>query len=54
MLSLLWCLFGILSGVLFGVIPGAGPFLAIATLYPLLFALDPFNILLFYISGWCR
>ena len=50
MLSLLWCLFGILSGVLFGVIPGAGPFLAIATLYPLLFALDPFNILLFYIS----
>ena len=50
MLSLLWCLFGILSGVLFGVIPGAGPFLAIATLYPLLFTLDPFNILLFYIS----
>ena len=24
MFSLLWCLFGILSGVLFGVIPGAG------------------------------
>ena len=50
MFSLLWCLFGILSGVLFGVIPGAGPFLAIATLYPLLFTLDPFNLLLFYIS----
>ena len=50
MLSLLWCLCGILSGVLFGVIPGAGPFLAIATLYPLLLILDPFNILLFYIS----
>jgi len=50
MFSLLWCLFGILSGVLFGVIPGAGPFLAIATLYPLLLILDPFNILLFYIS----
>ena len=50
MFSLLWCLCGILSGVLFGVIPGAGPFLAIATLYPLLLILDPFNILLFYIS----
>ncbi len=50
MFSILWCLFGILTGVLFGVIPGAGPFLAIATFYPLLFTLDPFNLLLFYIS----
>ena len=50
MFSLLWCLIGILSGVVFGIIPGAGPFLAVATIYPLLFALDPFNILLFYIS----
>ena len=50
MLSTLWCILGVLSGVLFGVIPGAGPFLAIATLYPLLQILDPFNILLFYIS----
>lgn len=50
MLSILWCILGVLSGVFFGVIPGAGPFLAIATLYPLLQILDPFNILLFYIS----
>jgi len=50
MLSLLWCLIGILTGVVFGIIPGAGPFLAVATIYPLLFLLDPFNILLFYIS----
>ena len=50
MFSILWCILGVLSGVLFGVIPGAGPFLAIATLYPLLQILDPFNILLFYIS----
>ena len=50
MFSLLWCLFGILLGVLFGIIPGAGPFLAVATIYPLLFNLDPFNILIFYIS----
>jgi len=50
MLSLLWCLIGILTGVIFGIIPGGGPFLAVATIYPLLFLLDPFNILLFYIS----
>ena len=50
MFSLLWCLIGILTGVVFGIIPGAGPFLAVATIYPLLFLLDPFNILLFYIS----
>src|SRR5210317_1320783 len=50
MLSLLWCLIGILTGVIFGIIPGGGPFLAIATLYPLLLILVPFNILLFYIS----
>ena len=49
-MSILWCILGVLTGVLFGVIPGAGPFLAIATLYPLLLILDPFNILLFYIS----
>ena len=35
-MSILWCILGVLTGVLFGVIPGAGPFLAIATLYPLL------------------
>ena len=50
MFSILCCILGVISGVLFGVIPGAGPFLAIATLYPLLQILDPFNILLFYIS----
>ena len=50
MISLLWCLIGILTGVVFGIIPGGGPFLAVATIYPLLFLLDPFNILLFYIS----
>ena len=50
MLSILWCSLGIVAGVLFGIIPGAGPFLAIATFYPLLLTLDPFNILLFYIT----
>lgn len=50
MYSLVWCLSGVLSGVVFGIIPGAGPFLAIATIYPLLLHLDPFNILIFYIA----
>ena len=50
MLSILWCILGVIMGVIFGIVPGAGPFLAIATLYPLLQILDPFNILLFYIS----
>lgn len=49
-MSILWCILGVITGVFFGLIPGAGPFLAIATLYPLLQILDPFNILLFYIS----
>ncbi len=49
-MSVLWCILGVIIGVIFGVIPGAGPFLAIATIYPLLLILDPFNILLFYIS----
>lgn len=50
MFSILWCILGVITGVVFGIIPGAGPFLAIATLYPLLQILDPFNVLLFYIS----
>ena len=50
MISILCCLLGILAGVIFGTIPGAAAFLAIATFYPLLYTLDPFNILLFYIA----
>ena len=50
MLSLLWCLFGIVAGIIFGVIPGAGPFLAIASLYSILLYGTPVDILIFYVS----
>ena len=47
---LLWCFIGILSGVVFGLIPGAGPFLAMASLYSLLYYTDAVTILTFYIA----
>ena len=34
--TIFWAIIGTLSGVIFGVIPGAGPFVATATLYPFL------------------
>ena len=50
MILLLWSLFGIASGIIFGIIPGAGPFLAIATVYAILANTEPINILAFYIA----
>lgn len=47
---LLWCLLGIVAGVIFGIIPGAGPFLAIATLYSILVMGDVVSILTFYVA----
>ena len=47
---MLWCLFGIVAGIIFGIIPGAGPFLAIASLYSILLYGTPLDILIFYIS----
>jgi len=46
---ILWCLLGIIAGIIFGIIPGAGPFLAIATLYPLLALGDVVSIVTFYV-----
>lgn len=46
---MVWCLLGVLAGVIFGIIPGAGPFLAIATLYPLLVLGDVTSIITFYV-----
>lgn len=43
-------LLGIIAGVIFGMIPGAGPFLAIATVYPLLYYVDPVSIITFYVA----
>ena len=47
---LLWCLLGILAGLLFGIVPGAGPFLAIATFYSILVLGDPVSIFTFYVA----
>lgn len=47
---LLWCLLGILAGLLFGIVPGAGPFLAIATFYSILILGDPVSIFTFYVA----
>ena len=46
---MIWCLLGIIAGVIFGIIPGAGPFLAIATLYPVLILGDVVSIITFYV-----
>ena len=46
---MLWCLLGIMTGILFGIIPGAGPFLAIATFYSLLATGDVVSIITFYV-----
>lgn len=47
---MVWCILGIIAGVFFGVIPGAGPFLAVATFYSFLLYCNPVDILTFYIS----
>lgn len=43
-------LLGIFTGVIFGMIPGASVFLAMATFYPLLYYTDPISIITFYVS----
>ena len=47
---IIWCLLGILAGIIFGIIPGAGPFLAIAAFYSILYYADPISILAFYVA----
>lgn len=47
---MVYALFGVLAGTVFGIIPGAGPFLAIATLYPILGTFDPIGIMIFYVA----
>jgi putative tricarboxylic transport membrane protein len=43
-------LLGIFIGVIFGMIPGASVFLAMAVFYPFLYYTDPISILTFYVS----
>lgn len=46
----LYSVFGILIGLLAGIIPGLGPFAAVALSYPLLLIASPISIMAFYIS----
>ena len=48
--TIFWAVIGTLSGVIFGVIPGAGPFVATATLYPFLTHIEPVNVMMYYLS----
>jgi putative tricarboxylic transport membrane protein len=48
--SLFWCLLGIISGGIVGIIPGSAAFVAVAIFYSILEGLSAFNILLFYIA----
>ncbi len=45
-----WAIVGTISGILFGIIPGAGPFVATALMYPLLANTDSVNIMMYYIA----
>lgn len=47
---IVWAIVGTLSGVVFGIIPGAGPFVATAILYPFLASVSPLYIMMFYVS----
>jgi len=47
---IIWAIIGIVSGTFFGIIPGAGPFIATALLYPLLASTAPVNIMMYYVS----
>ena len=47
---ILWAVIGTVSGILFGLVPGAGPFVATAIFYPFLSLMDSTSIMMFYIS----
>jgi putative tricarboxylic transport membrane protein len=46
----LWAFIGTLSGMVVGMIPGAGPFIATAVLYPFLQGIGPANIMMYYVA----
>jgi len=48
--SIFWCLLGIISGGIAGIIPSSAAFVAVAIFYSVLEGLSAFNILLFYVA----
>lgn len=47
---ILWALGGTIIGLIYGIIPGFGPFIAVATMYPFLLSTSPINIMLYYVA----
>ena len=47
---ILWAIIGTFSGVLFGLIPGAGAFIATAILYPWLTDISSINVMMYYVT----
>lgn len=47
---IIWAAVGTFSGIFFGMIPGAGPFIATASLYPFLQGSEPVNIMMYYVG----
>jgi putative tricarboxylic transport membrane protein len=47
---ILWAVIGTISGIIFGIMPGAGPFVATAIMYPFLAETSSINIMMYYIS----
>ena len=47
---ILWAIIGTTSGVLFGLIPGAGAFIAVAMLYPWLTDISSINVMMYYVT----
>jgi putative tricarboxylic transport membrane protein len=45
-----WAIIGTISGIAFGIVPGAGPFIATAVLYPWLADTNAINIMMYYVS----
>ena len=47
---ILWAIIGTTSGVFFGLIPGAGAFIAVAMLYPWLTDISSINVMMYYVT----
>lgn len=47
---IIWAVIGTLSGMVFGMIPGAGPFIATAMFFPFLQGESPNSIMMYYVS----
>lgn len=47
---IIWAILGLISGIFFGLIPGLGPFVAIALSYSFLQIADPIYIMMYYVS----